>query len=140
MGLGNFTFSSDGSKLNFVSYGGSMKLFDFDRCTGLMSNANIILIHCRLQMDNFLGSAFSPNDSLFYIIKGVYYPFIYCSKYIYSQGYGHHSTDNRNANVVNREVPWLHQVCSDGKIYMTASYTDTLGYFYFPLCRFLLFS
>ncbi|HRS08920.1 MAG TPA: T9SS type A sorting domain-containing protein [Bacteroidia bacterium] len=132
-GLGNFTFSSDGSKLNFVSYGGSMQLFDFDRCTGLMSNANIITDSLPITDGAFLGSAFSPNDSLLYIIKGVYYPFYLLQYDIYSQDMDTIAQITGMQTVVNRgRSPGHIRLAPDGKIYMTASYTDTLGYLYFP--------
>jgi len=131
--LGNFTFSSDGSKFNFVCYSGLSEIMDFDRCTGTMSNANIITDSLWNMDNSFIGSAFSPNDSLLYIIKGVYYPFYLLQYDIYSQDMDTIAQITGTQTVVNRgRSPGHIRLAPDGKIYMTASYTDTLGYLYFP--------
>jgi hypothetical protein len=42
------------------------ELYDFDRCTGLLSNLDTIRVH-QAGTSSFLTGVFSPNDSLFYV-------------------------------------------------------------------------
>ena len=62
------TSSSDASKLMQIISVGFMCEYDFDRCTGLISNPNVIFTG---QTSNytriFWEGAYSPNDSLFYV-------------------------------------------------------------------------
>jgi hypothetical protein len=132
-GLGNFTFSNAGNMLSIVRSDGIIEVFDFDRCTGILSNANIITDSLPLTDGAFIGSAFSPNDSLLYIIKGIYYPFYLLQYDIYSQDMDTIAQITGTQTVVNRgRSPGHIRLAQDGKIYMTAAYTDTLGYIYYP--------
>jgi hypothetical protein len=64
----NLTFSPDGNKFSYhvydtVSVDNSVLLFDFDRCSGIFSNPNVIPI----TLHNYLwGLTFSPNSQLLY--------------------------------------------------------------------------
>jgi hypothetical protein len=63
--FGNLTFSPQGNRLLFTSMTGMIALFDFDRCTGALSNQVIID-----QQDtdvNYWGSCFSPSGERIYI-------------------------------------------------------------------------
>ena len=132
-GLGNFTFSNAGDKLSVVRTDGIIEVFDFDRCSGILSNANIIFDSLWVSDGSFMGSAFSPNDSLLYIIKGLYYPFYLLQYDIYSQDMDTIAQITGTQTVLKRgRTPSHIRLAPDGKIYMTASYTDTLGYIYFP--------
>jgi hypothetical protein len=63
--LGGMCFSKNGDKLLFWSVNGLLELFDFDRCTGLLSNyrliTNIPSINYR-----YFGGAFSPSGNYIY--------------------------------------------------------------------------
>ncbi len=132
-GLGNFTFSNTGDKLSVVRSDGIIEVFDFDRCSGLLSNANIISDSLWVTDGSFMGSAFSPNDSLLYVIKGLYYPFYLLQYDIYSQDKDTIAQITGTQTVLKRgRTPSHIRLAPDGKIYMTAAYTDTLGYIYFP--------
>lgn len=63
--IGNMTFSKDGSKFLFTEYNGLIELFDFDRCTGLFSNAQIIY-NPSVNGPSITGSALSPNGNVAY--------------------------------------------------------------------------
>lgn len=60
---GNMTFSKDGSRFLFTSYNGLIETMNFDRCTGLFSNANVILNSYNYRIT---GSALSPNGNVAY--------------------------------------------------------------------------
>jgi hypothetical protein len=67
-GLGNITFTKDGSRFLFTTRNGTIEVFDFNRCSGVLSNPKII------HTDNFAGDypyywggAFSPNQNLIYV-------------------------------------------------------------------------
>ena len=63
----------EGSKLMSINIGGFMAEYDFDRCTGTISNPNIILPQ---QTSNFtrlfVDGAYSPNGNVFYVSRNSY--------------------------------------------------------------------
>ena len=63
-GLDDMTFSKDGSKFLLTAYNSVIETMDFDRCTGLFRNANVIF-HSSL-IESITGSAFSPNGKVAY--------------------------------------------------------------------------
>jgi len=67
-GLGQISFNKEGNKICFNSYKGTLELFDFDRCTGLIYNPQL------LYLENTSGpwpalrsSAFSSNSDYLYL-------------------------------------------------------------------------
>ena len=60
-------FSNNGSKLLLHNTGGLMELYNFDRCSGDLSNLRLIHPEINSIQDYFWGAEFSPNDSLLYI-------------------------------------------------------------------------
>ncbi len=58
-------FNSNGSKLVATGGAGLIEYFDFDRCTGIISNP--INISQSFETPLILGAAISPNDSILYI-------------------------------------------------------------------------
>ena len=133
-GLGNFTFSNAGNKLSVVMSDGIIEVFDFDRCSGILSNANIIYDIPMFSDGNnaFSGSAFSPNDSLLYVTQGVYLPPYYILQ----------------IDLSNNDIDTVAQVTSfsssftrgtgalrlapDGKIYIATIARDSFGGIWFP--------
>ena len=66
-------FNNQGNKLMNINITGLMTEYDFDRCTGILSNPNIIFPEQTSNIDRwFWEGAYSPNDSLFYITKNWY--------------------------------------------------------------------
>ncbi len=67
-------FNSDGTRLIQTTSAGLMQQMNFDRCTGLLSNANVYfpellpVTHTR----NYWSSAFSPDNSKFYATTQVF--------------------------------------------------------------------
>ncbi len=133
-GLGNFTFSNAGDKLSVVMSDGIIEVFNFDRCFGILSNANIIYDIPMFSDGNnaFSGSAFSPNDSLLYVTQGVYLPPYYILQ----------------IDLSNNDIDTVAQVTSfgssftrgtgalrlapDGKIYIATIARDSNGGIWFP--------
>ena len=62
---GNLTFSPQGDRLLFTSYNGIIALFDFDRCTGVLSNQ--VIIDQQNTDVAYWGSCFSPSGERIYI-------------------------------------------------------------------------
>lgn len=63
--LGNLTFSPQGDRLLFTSYNGIIALFDFDRCTGTLSNQ--VIIDQQNTDVGYVGACFSPNGQRIYV-------------------------------------------------------------------------
>ncbi len=60
-------FNISGNKLLLHDTGGLMELYDFDRCSGDLSNLKVIHPEINSTQDSFWGAEFSPNDSLLYV-------------------------------------------------------------------------
>ncbi len=66
-GIIRFFFNNSGSKMVLVSASGLLEYYDFDRCTGLLSNRIQINPETQIPADFFWSAAFSPNDSVLYV-------------------------------------------------------------------------
>ena len=64
--FGQLIFSRDGSKLGLVSPNATIDLFDFDRCTGNLSNYLDIGERVQADSNSYFGCSFSPNGRFFY--------------------------------------------------------------------------
>ena len=75
--LQKLTFNPEGSKLMQVNILGLMCEYDFDRCTGIISNPNIIFTEQSSNYDRtFWEGAYSPNGNIFYISTTDYPPLV----------------------------------------------------------------
>lgn len=65
---GEICFSPQGNKLAMVN-GFSVEVFDFDRCTGALSNEIILdsVLYSNSYLPDYYGGAFSPDESKFYV-------------------------------------------------------------------------
>ena len=133
-GLGNMTFSGTGDKFSFTSGAGVIEMFDFDRCTGVLSNANVIYNTPLFPDGNnaFSGSAFSPNGNFLYVTQGGNLPPYYILQ----------------IDLSNNDIDTVVQVTSfglsftrgtgalrlapDGKIYIATIARDSNGGIWFP--------
>jgi hypothetical protein len=59
-----FTISKDGDRIGMVNSQGIIEVYNFDRCSGIISNSLPIHLHDTLQL---LGVEFSPNGQLLYV-------------------------------------------------------------------------
>ena len=67
-GFGRIQFSNNGNKMVYYTLVGLLELYDFDRCTGQLSNLQTIypeLTQAPLRW--YWGACFSPDDNLLYI-------------------------------------------------------------------------
>lgn len=67
-------FNSEGTKLSVVNWRGLIAVYDFDRCTGILSNPIII----EAEKSNppypyYFSNAFSPNSQVLYVTSGEQY-------------------------------------------------------------------
>ncbi len=65
---GNKLFTPDGTKYLDYDAKNGIRLFDFDRCTGLLSNPQ----NCDILYYQLGGAAFSPNSRFLYVTQGHY--------------------------------------------------------------------
>lgn len=75
---GVLVFSNDGSKLMDVGTEGQIDVFDFDRCSGQLSNFRDIGEHLTSHQYQYDAAAFSPNGNVIYVS-----PQWYTDKYFY---------------------------------------------------------
>ncbi len=68
-GYGQMIFSPDGNKLFCAGMSGIMDLFDFNRCTGVISNYREIGIPPYNLQDGYYGCSISPNNKVLYVSK-----------------------------------------------------------------------
>ncbi|MBE7510781.1 MAG: T9SS type A sorting domain-containing protein [Bacteroidia bacterium] len=133
-GLANLTFSPKGDKLNLIMSDGIIEVFDFNRCTGILSNANIIYNTPLFPNGNnaFSGSAFSPNGNFLYVTQGGNLPPYYILQ----------------IDLSNNDIDTVAQVTSfgtsftrgtgtlrlapDGKIYIATIARDSIGGIWYP--------
>lgn len=122
-GYGKLLFSNDGTRMMNVSDSGSVSVFDFDRCTGILSNFLDIGEHTQTEATGYYSAAFSPNGNLIYVS-----PF-YFTKVFYQWNLNAGTlTDIQNSKTLLNEYPdtgivanntyFWHNLAPDGKIYI----------------------
>lgn len=69
MNIGEMTFSHDGTKLLVVTLTGIIDVFDFDRCTGELSNWRELGTYANNEIgpDTYYGCSFSPDGTKIYV-------------------------------------------------------------------------
>ena len=125
-------FSPDGNKYAFVDHRNHLLIYDFDRCTGVMSNAIQIPV-----LDSMIprGVAFSPNSR-----------YLYMSSHLYLYQFDTWATNIAASQITVAEWDtfyspqppfattfYLPMLASDGKIYInTSNGTDRMHIINFP--------
>lgn len=117
---GKMVFSNDGTKLLSVEVNGKIDLFDFDRCSGVLSNFRDIGEHLTGEQYQYFSAAFSPNGNVIYIspwnLTKVFYQFdlnapnITASKFLVNQ--------YLDTGIVQYNTYQWHNLGPDGKIYI----------------------
>jgi hypothetical protein len=129
-------FSPDGSKFAFATKDFStqasqttVRLFDFDRCTGIMSNQRNIAIP---DTNPGAGTAFAPSSKyLYYATFKVLYQLNTDSSNVQASldsiaGYDNFSSGG------NPYLFWLLYLANDGKIYIPGNYNTTCSFINYP--------
>ena len=69
---GDITFNSDGTKMAVCDWRNLIELYDFDRCTGMISNpVNIEMPSTTGPFKYYHSISFSPNDSYLYVLANL---------------------------------------------------------------------
>ncbi|MBK9047743.1 MAG: T9SS type A sorting domain-containing protein [Bacteroidetes bacterium] len=123
-GLGTYSFSPDGSKFGGYNTVDDFEIFDFDRCSGMLSNYRKVIINDSIVS---FGSAFSPNSKYLYGAS---------IRYLYQVDVTSNQPDTTLITVANWDSTWfgnyaatfaLPALAPDGKIYITTgSVTSSL--------------
>jgi len=118
---GTMIFSRDGTKLLDLGASGCINVFDFDRCSGQLSNLRDIGEHLTSQEYQYFDGAFSPNGNVIYVsafnLKKVFYQFdlnapnIQASKLLLNE--------YLDTGIVQSNTYYNHLLAPDGKIYIS---------------------
>jgi len=130
--FGQTAFSSDGNYYGIREFVKNFQIFDFDRCTGIFSNARYVGI-----ADSLFGAGFcfSPNSKLAYATS---------AHYIYQVNLDSINLDSSMIVVATWDSTynpfppietgfWFPEVAADGKLYIaTTGSTEFMHYINFP--------
>jgi hypothetical protein len=118
-------FNHKGDKMLITNAGGLIEYFDFNRCSGLLSNPIVIRPENYNPKYEFWYSAFSPNDSICYLSTGNTTSYLYQLKM-----YANNIWNSRNVidsfSTINYAGGDL-KLAPDGKIYYARAYNDGLN-------------
>lgn len=130
---GQAAFSKDGSKYGYYDYYDDVEIFDFDRCSGLLSNNKYVAIN---DSNWGLGFCFSPDSKLAYAAS---------AHFLYQFNLDSANLSSSMQTVANWDStydPWgppveagfeFMQIGPDGKIYMTTTWaTHYMHYIDYP--------
>jgi hypothetical protein len=119
--LGEISFSPQGNRLLLVTYTGIIDVFDFDRCTGTLSNWDSLgtLAPNLPGPDNYYGCSFSADGTKIYVSEGTDSPVL---NRIFQ--FDLTAPDVRGSKTLIYTAPnsvmlGQHQLGPDGKIYIT---------------------
>ena len=123
--FGQMVFSKDGTRMG-LSEGGIINTFDFDRCTGLLTNPHYYsedALHIPNSL-NLYGCAFSPSGNLFYL-GGFDYSHHVDS--VYQLNLNNNHLTRLFGDTCNFYILGEYALAPDSKIYIASS-TDQLGW------------
>ena len=126
-------FNSDGNKLMLINLRGFMAQYDFDRCTGLLSNEQIIFAEQSSNFNRlFWEGAYSPNDSIFYVNTSAYSGFSSQSNLVQYNLYSSNITLSADTLDIQYSPVGTGAVrlAPNGKIYVARAYEG--NYFLYP--------
>ena len=132
-GFGGFAFTNDGNGFAYFNPQGLLELYNFDRCTGVISNpVNIHTESLQAPYETYWGGAFSPSGKLLFISK---LPYSSSSTSDTSRLYQFDITAPNIAASADTlwETPFMLQMgqlklASDGKIYQSNNYYGVYPY------------
>ncbi|MBA2563281.1 MAG: T9SS type A sorting domain-containing protein [Chitinophagaceae bacterium] len=130
-GLGQLKFNSTGDRMVFNSFKGTLELFEFDRCTGVISNSQVIFLeNSGPPWPARWSSEFSPDGNYLYVCNNPDSTFLY--------QYDLNSTNISSSQILLWMIPKEIQRNSGGllklgpnnKIYFSSVYYN--GFFPYP--------
>ncbi len=125
--FGKLIFSNDGTKMMAVSNAGIVDVFDFDRCTGLLSNCRDIGEHLISQQYQYNGATFSPNGNV-----------IYTSSWNTVKVFYQWDLNAGNINAIRASKTLLNQYPDTGEVIDYTYFWQDLapnGKIYIPICN-----
>ncbi len=128
-GFTKMIFSHDGNKMAMINYPGLMEIYNFDRCSGILSNP--ITIHVEPIVDpfnHFIFCEFSPNNRFLYVTA---YDDT-CNLYQYDLQSPNPATTRITLETITNDLIGIGdlKLAPDGKIYLTHAWECTS----FPYC------
>lgn len=128
--IGNISFNSDGSQFVFVNFRGLIELYDFDRCTGIISNPVTVYTESSgPPWPAYWGAAFSPSNRFLYVTRipltvtdtSRLYQFDVTAANIAA------SADTLHETFFNETMAHI-KLAPDGKLYLTTNYYQIFPY------------
>ncbi len=122
---GQAAFSPDGSKFAWVANYGGINVYDFDRCTGLLSNPKHLDYHITGNQSFQFGLSISPNSRFLYVAQSYcIFQFDLTADSISTNvdTIGHIVTPPDNSELTG--YYFLMQLAPDGKIVISASNSE----------------
>lgn len=126
--LERMSFNHFGNKLAIYNGASLLEVFDFDRCTGLLSNATTIHTETNTPEFAFQFSEFSPNDSLLYVSTNN------STSYLYQ--FNLNAGSIWNSRIIIDSISNISEaggdlkLAPDGKIYHARAYNDGVNFNY----------
>ncbi len=129
-GFGGIAFSTDGNRLAYINPQHLLELYDFDRCSGVISNpVTIYSESLQTPYEAYWGIAFSPSNNLLYVTKVPYattdtsrlYQFDLTAFDIPA------SCDTLSETMFEETMGFL-KLGYDGKIYLATNYNQAYPY------------
>jgi hypothetical protein len=123
-GFGNISFNKLGTRLAYINYPGLVELYDFDRCTGLISNpVNISLESPQAPWPENWSAEFSPSGELMYVSQISAFPPDSC----YLIQFDLNATNISLSADTIWKTPYFEnmgqlKLAPDGKIYLTTNF------------------
>ncbi len=127
-GLSSMIFNSTADKLYYVDQVTLVQQFDFDRCTGLLSNPIYVQNNTGPFYAKFVGVSLSPSDRYMYLSNVDSYS---DTSYVWQYDLQAPNISASRTVLFSQHIPaaaGVHALGPDGKIYI--SYIDQYGYFY----------
>ncbi len=116
-------FNQKGDQILLVNVKGLIELFDFDRCTGLIT-LNKIIEHETIDYPYYFGCEFSPNGRFVYIVSEDYNNTLTDSSHLYQFDLNATDVPSSKTNIYSFELPESPgelKLAPDGKIYLSSN-------------------
>ena len=121
----DLSFSKDGEKFLFTTITGLIEVYDFDRCTGEMSNP-VIVENEFVSTRAIASGVLSPDKNLVYVTSNDYFSYVY--QYDLR---ANPVSSSRDTIAVFRDIPFcvgMLRLAPDNKIYLSSVYSNGINY------------